>query len=321
MILLSLMFALSLFGVSYVVLDALTGQSAMNRNQFQQRLSEIALSSAGKENSLEKRYFYSDIKTLEKILRKQALIKKLSIMLELTGWGISVSSFVLASLLGVSVIFYFMIINEMPTYLALTVSGGALYLVPSFILKVNYYRYVDKFSNQFPKALQVIRGAIQAGLGLNTSLERVALDCPVPLNKEFRRVLDQMTLGKGFIEALASLRDRIRTTDTQTFYVALSVQQESGGNLAELLANLEETISTRVVLRKELRALTAQGRASGFIIALLPIAVFVLIRMANPTYMEVFESDLGKKLLIMAGVLQAVGFIWIQKIVSIRIKT
>ena len=317
----SLLFAASLFGISFAALDAVAGHSASSRNRFQDRLRDITYSNQEVTSTLEKKYFYSDIKALEKLLKKQVFVRRLNFLLELTGWGISASTFILSSLLAAFLVYYLTIRAGWIMAASLFVSILTLAVVPKMILMFHYNRYMNKFGAHFPKALQVIRGAVQAGLGLNTSLERVALDCPYPLNKEFRRILDQMSLGKSFIESLLAMKERIPTMDVRTFVLALTVQQESGGNLAELLTNLEDTITTRVVMRKELRALTAQGRASGLVLAILPIAVFIIINLVNHSYLNEFKTDLGKKLMMLGIGLQFLGFIWIQKIVSIKLRT
>lgn len=311
--------ALSLFGLSLLVMDQLSGHAAFTRERFQERLLSIGASSD--KISIEKTHRYSDIKLLQKLLQRQQFMKRMNYLIEITGWGISTSMFILISLLSSALIFFVLLRAQIQFTYALILSGIAVFFIPTFILKLKRQEYLNKFSTNFPKALQVIRGAISAGLGLSTSFERAAEDCPYPVNKEFKRLLRETAMGKNFSESVLSLRDRIPTMDVNTFVVAITIQQESGGNLAELISNLEDTISARVMLRKEMSALTAQAKVSGLILTLLPPIMAVVIMGINPGYMQVlFETQDGHKLLFLAGTLQCIGFFWIKKIVSIKLR-
>jgi tight adherence protein B len=210
----------------------------------------------------------------------------------------------------------------LPTVYAALAAFISLITIPTFILKVKADRYIKRFTTHFPKALQVIRGCLSAGLGLPVSFERASTDCPYPVSREFKIMEEKQSLGKSFVECLSDMSARIPTSDVKTFTVAITVQQEAGGNLVELMRNLEETITARITLRKELSVLTAQARFSGLVLGLLPPALAVAIKTVNPDYFALFfEHPMGRPLVAYIIILEILGFIVIQWLINIRIKT
>jgi tight adherence protein B len=141
-----------------------------------------------------------------------------------------------------------------------------------------------------------------------------------PVGGLFKTAYDQQFLGLRLIDALANMNERIDSLDLRFFTTAVGINTEVGGNLAEILDKLAETIRERVKVRRQVRVYTAQARMSGYILAFLPVIAFILFRFMLPGYEdELLNSTKGIYVLISAAVMQVIGFLVIRKIINIRI--
>ena len=199
-------------------------------------------------------------------------------------------------------------------------AGCVLAVVPYVYVKVKYNRQVKLITEQFPDALELLTSTLRSGQAFTTGLMTVAEEMPDPISTEFRRTFEEQNYGVPMSDALQHMAERIGTMDTDFFVTAVNIQRETGGNLAEILDNLGKTIRERFQLLGHIKSLTAQGKLSGFIVGLMPIGIGVLLTILNPGYMDqLFNSDLGQKMLLAAGGMQLVGFLWINKIVKIKV--
>lgn len=201
---------------------------------------------------------------------------------------------------------------------ALAAAPGAL--IPYAYVRRKRTLRLRAFEEQLPEAIDLLGRAIRAGHPLSAGLKMVADEADDPVAGEFRTVFEEQRFGLPFEDALLGLCDRIDLVDVRIMTTAILVQREVGGNLAEILDNIAHTIRARFVIRRQLRAYTAQGRLSGYVLAVLPIAVGTVIFLLNPDYMlTLFRERLGHALLVTAAVLQVLGFLWIRKIIDIEI--
>lgn len=314
----ALLLSVSFGGLSYAALDYFAGGAAVRRDRFESRLG--ALKSSFIVTNIEKKSLYSEINTLNDFLKQRDYAKKLQRALRIAGWKFTPGLFILSFTFFSFISAYILILKGMDPLLSFVASLVIAVGLSTIYLRFRYYQYLVKFGAHFPKALQLIRGTLSVGLGLGASLERAAKDCPYPVGVEFQEIVDAMGLGESMVQALTTLRKKIPLLDVQIFTVAISVQQETGGNLVELIRNLEGTIMARVMLRKELNALSAQARLSGLIIWVLPFVLFAAISVINPSYTKVLlENEYGHFGTAVCAVLQVIGFFWIRKISNIRI--
>jgi tight adherence protein B len=180
-------------------------------------------------------------------------------------------------------------------------------------------RRLRQLETQLPDAIDLIARAVRAGHPLSEGLRMVAEEAPEPLASEFRATFEEQKFGLPFEEALLGLGDRVEIVDVRILITGILVQREVGGNLAEILEQIAETMRARFALRRQVRVYTAQGRMSGYTLAALPILVGFMIALVNPGYLStLFQESLGKGLLVGAGVLQGIGFLWIRRIVDVR---
>ena len=175
------------------------------------------------------------------------------------------------------------------------------------------------FCRGFPDAIARLANSLRAGYSLQMAIEAMIEEADSLIAGEFRLVLAEMEVGQNFEVALQKMIERIDTPDLRLFIASVTIQRESGGNLAEILDNLELTIRDRFALQKELEAATAQAKLSGLVISLLPIFVGIFIFFIHREYILFFFQDpMGKNLFWCAMIGQVMGMLTIKKIVSIQ---
>jgi tight adherence protein B len=190
---------------------------------------------------------------------------------------------------------------------------------PYFYVRWKKRRRTLQLESQLPDTIDLIARAVRAGHPLSEGLRMVAEEGSEPLASEFRITFEEQKFGLPFEEALLGLGDRVEVVDVRILITAILVQREVGGNLSEILEQIAETMRARFTLKRQVRVYTAQGRASGYTLAALPIVVGTLISIINPAYMQtLFREPLGQALLVSAGILQGIGFLWIRRIVDVR---
>lgn len=246
-------------------------------------------------------------------------LRVLKDLLEQGGSRWSVESYILITL-GVAAAFGIAAVLVLPSMLAFVVAAGGGALLPYFYVRHKAKQRLAAFEEQLPEAIDLIGRAIRAGHPLSAGLKMVAEEAADPLASEFRRVFEEQRFGMPFEDALLGLTDRVNLTDVRIMVTAILIQRQVGGNLAEVLDNIAYTIRARFTIRRQLRVYTAQGRFSGYVLAVLPIAVGSAIFLITREYiMMLFLDPLARILLIAAVILQILGYIWIRKIINIEI--
>jgi tight adherence protein B len=175
------------------------------------------------------------------------------------------------------------------------------------------------FTQQLPDVLTLMVGALRAGYGLTQALQELVNQMPAPASTEFARVMRAIGLGVSVQEGLRAMSERIGTDDVELMVTAITVQFETGGNLAETLEIIGETIRDRVRILGEIQTLTAQQRLTGYILAALPLGLAGIIFLINPTFFKPFFQPGWMMLPITALVMMFMGFIIIRKIVDIEV--
>ncbi len=184
--------------------------------------------------------------------------------------------------------------------IALNIGMGPLaFILAPIVAYLAPYRHCRKrvkkrnrqFINQFPDALDMIVRSVRSGFPLSVALQMLAENVEEPVKGEFRQVVDEIALGRSLPQALARLASRINEPDIRFFVVVLSVQQETGGNLAEIIGNLSSVIRKRKQLRHKIHAMTAEGRATAWVLSLLPVGVFAALYFLQRGYLEPFWTD------------------------------
>ena len=165
-------------------------------------------------------------------------------------------------------------------------------------------RRINKFTTNFPDAIELMVRGLRSGLPITETLGIVASEIPGPVGVEFRMVADKMKIGRTMEAALQETADRLGTPEFQFFVITLAIQRETGGNLAETLSNLADVLRKRAQMKLKIRAMSSESKASAYIVGSLPFVVFGLVYMINPSYMGKFFTD---ERLMVAGV---GGMVW-----------
>lgn len=176
-----------------------------------------------------------------------------------------------------------------------------------------------RFSAQLDDTLQLISGSLRAGYGLVQALDGVARDLEEPTSEEFARIVNETRLGRDLGPALEQTADRMRSDDFRWAAQAIMINRETGGNLAEVLENVAGTIRERNEIRRQVQALSAEGRLSATVLSLLPIVVFVAVLLLQPTYFTIFFTTIVGVLALGAClVLLTVGIFWMYRVTRVK---
>lgn len=204
--------------------------------------------------------------------------------------------------------------------LVAAVGGGFL---PQFYVTRAQGKRLKDFNNQLADMLSLMVNGLRAGYSTLMAMEAISREMPSPMSDEFRRVVQEIQLGIPMEEALTHLVRRINSDDLDMVITAIDVQREVGGNLAEVLDVISDTIRERVRIKGEIQALTAMGRYTAWVISLLPVFLMVFLYLVNRPYiMQFFNPETracGIPMLLLAAVMVISGFIAVQKIVTIDI--
>lgn len=194
------------------------------------------------------------------------------------------------------------------------------YLVPLRHCRKRVVKRNRKFIDQFPDALDMIVRSVRSGFPLSVALQMLAENAEDPVREEFRLVTDEISLGRSLSQALARLALRINEPDIRFFVVVLTVQQETGGNLAEIISNLSGIIRKRKQIRHKIKALTSEGKATGMILGALPVFVFIMLYFMQPGYLDPFFHDpLGMKFFAGAIALLVVCYFVVKQMINVDI--
>lgn len=198
--------------------------------------------------------------------------------------------------------------------------GLGLAVLPWWRVAHSRQRRIERIERQFPQALDLMSRAMRAGHAFAAAVRMVAEELPDPLGQDFRMLFDEMNYGVPAHTALAHLAERVPLQDVSYFAVAVMIQRESGGNLAELLDKISAIVRERLKLHGEIRTLSAEGRLSALILTALPFGVAAVVNVVNPRFMAVLWTDAtGLRMVGAALFMMVLGMLWMRKIIRIRV--
>jgi tight adherence protein B len=198
--------------------------------------------------------------------------------------------------------------------------GGGLGAVPHVLLGVSAAKRMRRMQEQIPDTLSVIASSLRAGHSFFQALDTVSKQIGEPAASEFSRVVAEVRLGRPVEQALDAMADRIGSDDLKWAMLAVNVQRQVGGNLAEILDTVAETVRERAQIRRQVDTLSAEGRISMKILIGLPFVVALYIAKVNPGYMkQLFTTGIGLIMLVGAAVMMVVGVLWMRKVVKIDV--
>ena len=211
------------------------------------------------------------------------------------------------------------VLTRVPTPLYPAIGFG-MAMLPIMWMMWKRKRRFNKFAKQMPGAMELVARALRSGHSLSSGLHVVCTEMPEPISKEFNIAYEEQNLGIPIEQTLKNLFRRIPNLDFKFFSVAVSIQRQCGGDLAEILDKISHIIRERFRIMGQVQALTGEGRISGVVLMLLPVALFFAVWRLNEEYvMTLFTDELGRKMVAVAIVLQILGAITIKKIIQIKV--
>ncbi len=206
------------------------------------------------------------------------------------------------------------------TPLAMPIGFAIGFSLPFLVLRMKRTRRMRAFEEAFPEALDLISRALKAGHAFATGLKMVADEMDEPVGPEFRKTFDEQNFGLPMKDALENLTLRIPLLDMRFFATAVLIQRETGGNLSEILENLAHVVRERFKILRQVRVYTAHGRLTGYVLLALPAFLGVALSFINPEHMNMlFREKMGQIMLMVAMVMQFIGFMWIKQVVKIEV--
>lgn len=192
--------------------------------------------------------------------------------------------------------------------------------LPYFFIKRKKDQRINLAGSQLPQALEIMSSAMKSGFSFMQAMQQVAKEISDPIGVEFYRTIKDINFGMPMDIAFENLQNRLPNKDLEIVTTAILIQRSTGGNLSHILETIHETISERVKMKDELKALTAQGRISALIITLLPVGLGLLLNVMNPEYfVPMLQHPVGW-VLIIGGIISGVlGWVFINKVVSIEV--
>jgi tight adherence protein B len=213
-----------------------------------------------------------------------------------------------------------LLLSGAPLLLALLLGLFVGFGVPHFVVAFLIKRRLTQFTTRFPDAIDLLVRGLRSGLPVTESIGVVGREVPDPVGVEFRTIADKIRIGQTMDLALQEAATRLKTAEFQFFVITLSIQRETGGNLAETLSNLSEVLRKRAQMKLKIKAMSSEAKASAYIVGALPFIVFGLVYMINPTYLGGFFSDPRLMMTGGGGLLwMGIGALVMAKMVSFEI--
>jgi tight adherence protein B len=255
----------------------------------------------------------------ERFATSQGFGEKLDAQLEAAGISLRSGEFVVATV-GAGLLAAVLAAAMLQNVLLAAVIGVVGALVPTIVLRTALSRRADKMREQLPDVLTIMASSLRAGHSFLQALDTTAREISAPANVEFQRLVAEIRLGRPAEDALEALADRVGSPDFRWAVLAVNIQREVGGNLAEILDNVSDTLRERAQMRRQVRVLTAEGRLSAWVLAILPFAIALYMFAVNPKYISLlFTKQIGLFMLGVGGVLMFLGILWMRKIVDIDV--
>lgn len=314
------MVATAVFLLTFGITVPVFGEKNSARKRLQRRLGEMRKEDEHSQiNTLIREKYLKQLCGTERELESLPGMERLARVIEQSGHNILAYRLVLLSLLLAAVVagltWWF------SGLLLIAVALGLVaFALPYCKVMMDRQKRLDRFDEQLPEALDIIKRALQAGHPFNESLHLVAEGLDGPVGEEFAITFADLNYGSDLRRAMLGLLERVPSITLLAFITSVLVQRETGGNLAEILDNISRVIRGRFRFQRKVKTLSAEGRLSAWILAMVPFALFLLIHFSTPNYLPILVKDpTGHQLIIMAGVMMVLGIYWIRRILKIEV--
>ncbi|MFP5298798.1 MAG: type II secretion system F family protein, partial [Actinomycetota bacterium] len=255
----------------------------------------------------------------DKIAERKSIAQKLDALLERSGGTLRPGEFVVIVMVAI-VVGGALGALVGGSSVSTAVGGFVGALVPIVRTRLRVRKRLRKMQELLPDVLGILAGSLRAGHSFFQALDGVAREAPDPMNHEFSRSVAEIRLGRRVPEALDALADRIDSEDFRWALLAVNVQRDVGGNLAEILDTVAKTLRERADIRRQVRVLSSESRLSAYILSVLPFGVGGYLYLLSPeTTSQLFTTGMGRMMVAGASVLMLFGFVWMRKLVKIDV--
>ncbi|OIR17581.1 bacterial type II secretion system protein F domain protein [mine drainage metagenome] len=300
----------------YMAWNAYRGADA---KRIERRLQAMSAGAGNQNASLVKQRLLAKSPGMEKFLLQIPRIHQLDRLLLQSGSNLSVAGFIGLTLLSAIVGGALAFMLGLPLFTVFAIAVVSSFLPFLYMQSAKHNRMIV-IERQLPDALDLMGRAMKAGHAFPSALQMVGSEMPDPIASEFRIVFDEVNYGISVQEALTNLAIRVPSTDLSYFVIAVLIQRETGGNLAELLGNISSLIRARLKLLGTVRVLSAEGRLSAWILTLLPFALAFVLQLINPKFLGVLWTDpIGLKMVGIALCMMIIGIFTMWRIIKIRV--
>lgn len=289
------------------------------RRRIELRLRDVGQASEPADESVVIRDAAGPLPGVDRVIGRTRAGSHLGKLIEQSGVRTTPSAIVVASVVsGLVAAMATQMLVRIWLALVLTVPLG-MALPVLFLLRRRSTR-LKAFEEQFPEVLDLVSRAIRAGHAFQTALGMAADELPAPVGPEFRKVFDQQNFGLPLRDALEALAERVPLLDVKFFITAVSIQRDTGGNLAEILDNLAHVVRERFKILRQVRVHTAHGRITGFVLLALPPFLAVALSFIAPEHMRpLFQERVGQLMIGGTIVMQLIGYLWIRRVIRIEV--
>jgi tight adherence protein B len=313
-VLLSLAIVLGLEAAYFAVRSVLQRRT----DELKRRLQTLGAPGQGGESSLLRRGRFASNPALGSLLRTLRLAQRTERFLvsanssltvaQLWGYSAALAAGALTLTIALGLAF-------LPLPIFVGFAGG----LPALVLAAAADRRCRKISEQLPEALDMMARSLRAGHATSVAFQMVATELPEPVSLEFGRAFEEQRLGLSLDLAILHMTERSpKNRDLKIFATSAIIQKETGGNLAELLSGIAETIRARFRFEGKLRALTAEGRASGVVLALMPIVTVIMLLVVSPEYFRPLVTEpSGRAIAFCTGLTWVAGVVWLHRLTKV----
>ena len=315
-----IMVFISVFLLVYSFVVPVFGAERQAAKRLKKRLRKIVLHDSRQSAAAMLREKYlRELSPLERWLEALPGMERLALFIEQAGRQTAAYRLVLlAAALGVGAGWLAYALLHQPV-LAMMAAAGA-FITPFSRISILRSKRMARFEEQLPEALDVMVRALKAGHPFSGTLQLVAEEMDDPIAREFGITFADINYGLDVKQAFMNMLERIPNVTLMTLVTAVVVQRETGGNLAETLSKISSVIRGRFRFNRKVKTLSAEGRLSAWILAMIPFTLFVLIMLTTPSYLPVLmQEPAGLKIVAAAFLLQIIGILWIRRIIRIEV--
>src|SRR5262245_15486286 len=308
----------AVFLLSQVLIVPAFGSDARTRKLLRRKLQEIdAVDTQGEVASLLRQKYLRELSPFARRLEDSPHMEALGRVIEQSGVPILAHRLVLlATVLAAGVALATLLVtgNAILALLAMVAGGAAPFV---YVFRKRRAR-LEKFEEQLPDAVDVMKRALRAGHPFSTCIKLVAEDMDEPISREFEQTFADVNFGNDVRRALLGMLLRVPSANLMAVVTAVLIQKETGGNLAEIFDRISQVIRSRFRFGRRVKTLSAEGRLSAWILTLVPIILFGVLWVTTPTYLPpLLENPTGQKMLAFAVVMMVVAVFWMRKIIRI----